>query len=672
MGSGGIEAESSMLGYPTHIQIPEVVGVELKGSLPEGSLATDLALNITQLLRKEKVLGKFIEFFGEGLKSLTLDDRATIANMAPEYGATCAFFPIDSKTIDYMLLTGRTKSQAKMVETYSKKNSLWYSHSDESPKYNSIVKINLKEIYPTISGPYRPQDTINISESKTEFESSLSKVDKNMQSNNFATDSSLLTNDDFNELKSGDVVIAAITACTNTSNSNIMITAGLLAKNAITYGLTVPNYVKTSLAPGSKVVTKYLNDSGLIDFLEQLGFYVVGYGCTTCSGNSGPLNSQVEKTINRKNINVSSILSGNRNFEGRIHPLVKFNYLASPPLVIAYAIAGTINIDLTSEPIGKSVRGENIFLKDIWPGDKQVSDIKKEVLTPDIFKSEYQDVFEENNLWKEFNQNNNKIYKWDDYSTYIKNPPFITSEKTEPKKRNLNSARILALFGDSLTTDHISPVGPIPLNSPAGKYLQSCKVSPRHFNSYGARRGNHEVMTRGTFANPRIKNLLLYNKKEGGYTVHFPTNEVTSIYEAAMRYKQEKTDLIIMAGKDYGMGSSRDWAAKGTKLLGVKAIIAESFERIHRSNLVMMGVLPLQLVHRTKEELNISGNEYFNIYIPENIQVNEMLRVEVFLNSQVKDFFQVKARLDNKLEIKYYNNNGILPLIYNEIIKTVK
>ncbi|WP_077621870.1 aconitate hydratase AcnA [Sediminibacillus massiliensis] len=668
-GVGGIEAEAGMLGQPSYFPAPEVIGVKFTGSFPNGTTATDLALKVTQVLRGRNVVGKFVEYFGPGLKDMPLADRATISNMAPEYGATCGFFPVDEESLNYLRLTGRSEEQIELVEKYCKENNLWYSSDQPDPEFTELVEIDLSELEPNLSGPKRPQDLIPLSDMKESFNQAVTapagnqgfgldknEFDKEVKIDHPSGKSSVM--------KTGAVAIAAITSCTNTSNPYVMLGAGLLAKKAVDKGLEVPAYVKTSLAPGSKVVTRYLEDSGLMTYLDQLGFNLVGYGCTTCIGNSGPLSPEIEEAIADNDLTVSSVLSGNRNFEGRIHPLVKANYLASPPLVVAYALAGTVDVDLKNDPIGKDKDGNDVFFNDIWPSIDEIKQEVANVVTPEIFRKEYEQVFESNEKWNEIETTDQPLYKWDSESTYIQNPPFfegLSKEASEVKP--LNGLRAIGKFGDSVTTDHISPAGAIAKDMPAGKYLQAKDVSPRNFNSYGSRRGNHEVMMRGTFANIRIRNLLAPGT-EGGYTTYWPTEEVMPIYDAAMKYQQDNTGLIVMAGKDYGMGSSRDWAAKGTNLLGIKTVIAESFERIHRSNLVMMGVLPLQFQNgESADSLGLTGKESFSVEIDESVKPHDLVSVTATDEDGNETTFKAIARFDSEVEIDYYRHGGILQMV---------
>ncbi|MGI6127762.1 MAG: aconitate hydratase AcnA, partial [Planifilum sp.] len=598
-GVGGIEAEAGMLGQPLYFIMPEVVGFKLTGQLPDGATATDLALTVTEMLRKKGVVGKFVEFYGPGLSHMSLADRATVANMAPEYGATMGFFPVDEETLNYLRLTGRDESLIRLVEAYYKAQGMFRTDDTPDPVFSDTIELDLSTVVPSLAGPRRPQDRIELKDMKEAWNETLRKpIDQGgfgLSEEETAKSVKVQRADGTSyELKNGSVVIAAITSCTNTSNPSVMLGAGLVAKKAVEKGLSVPAYVKTSLTPGSKVVTEYLEAAGLTEPLGQLGFTVAGYGCATCIGNSGPLPVDVAKAIEENDLTVASVLSGNRNFEGRIHPLVKANYLASPPLVIVYALAGTVDIDLEKEPIGTGSDGQPVYLKDIWPSAEEIIQVMKEAMNPDQFRRQYARVFDANERWNKMPTPKGDLYDWDEKSTYIQEPPFFVnlSAEVEPIEE-IHGARALALLGDSVTTDHISPAGSIAPDSPAGKYLQENGVEPKDFNSYGSRRGNDRVMTRGTFANIRIRNAMVPGV-EGGYTKYVPTGETMAIYDAAMRYQQENTPLVVLAGKEYGTGSSRDWAAKGTNLLGVKAVIAESFERIHRSNLVGMGVLPLQ------------------------------------------------------------------------------
>ncbi|EPD0883362.1 aconitate hydratase AcnA [Staphylococcus pseudintermedius] len=667
-GVGGIEAEAGMLGQPSYFPIPEVIGVRLTNELPQGANATDLALRVTELLRKKGVVGKFVEFFGPGVDKLPLADRATIANMAPEYGATCGFFPVDDETLKYLRLTGRSDEHIETVETYLKQNHLFFDVNEE-PNYTDVVDLDLSTVEASLSGPKRPQDLIFLSDMKKEFEKSVTAPAGNqghgLDKAEFDKTATVNFKDgSTTEMTTGDIAIAAITSCTNTSNPYVILGAGLLAKKAVEKGLEVPSYVKTSLAPGSKVVTGYLRDSGLQSYLDQLGFNLVGYGCTTCIGNSGPLLEEIEKAIADEDLLVTSVLSGNRNFEGRIHPLVKANYLASPPLVVAYALAGTVDIDLHSEALGQDQQGNDVFLKDIWPSIQEVADAVESVVTPELFKEEYKSVYDNNELWNQIDTTDQPLYDFDPQSTYIQNPTFFQGLSKEPSAiQPLSNLRVMGKFGDSVTTDHISPAGAIGKDTPAGQYLTANGVSPRDFNSYGSRRGNHEVMVRGTFANIRIKNQLAPGT-EGGYTTYWPTGEVMPIFDAAMKYKEDGTGLVVLAGNDYGMGSSRDWAAKGTNLLGVKTVIAQSYERIHRSNLVMMGVLPLQFKEgESADTLGLDGTETIAVDLDENVQPGQTVKVTATKEDGTTVEFDVTARFDSNVEIDYYRHGGILQLV---------
>ncbi len=673
-GVGGIEAEAGMLGQPSYFPVPEVVGVKLVGSLPDGATATDLALKVTQVLRSKGVVGKFVEFFGPGVSQLPLADRATIANMAPEYGATCGFFPIDDESLEYLRLTGRKEEQVQVVEAYCKANGLFFN-PDFDPVYTEIVEIDLSIIEANLSGPKRPQDLIPLSKMKEEFVKAVSAPQGNqgfgLKEKELGKEVQVtFHNGDQTAMKTGAVAIAAITSCTNTSNPYVLVGAGLVAKKAVELGMEVPKFVKTSLAPGSKVVTGYLRDSGLLPYLEQLGFNLVGYGCTTCIGNSGPLREEIEKAVAENDLLVTSVLSGNRNFEGRIHPLVKGNYLASPPLVVAYALAGNVNVDLLTEPVGKDRNGNDVFFQDIWPSTTEVNEVVKRTVTPELFRREYENVFSDNERWNEIKTSNEPLYTWDTDSTYIQNPPYFEGLSPEPGLvEPLNGLKVIAKFGDSVTTDHISPAGAIGKDTPAGKYLREKGVEPRDFNSYGSRRGNHEVMMRGTFANIRIRNQIAPGT-EGGFTTFWPTGEVTTIYDACMKYKEEGTGLVVIAGKDYGMGSSRDWAAKGTNLLGIKTVIAESFERIHRSNLVMMGVLPLQFKEgENAETLGLSGKETITVHVDESVRPRDLLKVTAVDEGGNTTEFEVLVRFDSEVEIDYYRHGGILPMVLREKLK---
>jgi len=677
-GVGGIEAEAGMLGQPSYFPVPEVIGVRLIGQLPNGATATDLALKVTQVLRAKGVVNKFVEFFGPGVNTLPLADRATVANMAPEYGATCGFFPVDAEAINYMRLTGRSEEQLKVVEEYCKANGLWLTADSEDPIYTDVVEIDLSIIEANLSGPKRPQDLIPMSEMKEEFHKALNAP---AGPHGFGIDAAdrekeitvTLADGEVVKMKTGAIAIASITSCTNTSNPYVLVGAGLVAKKAVEKGLQVPAYVKTSLAPGSKVVTGYLADSGLQPYLDQLGYQIVGYGCTTCIGNSGPLADELEKAIAESDLLVTSVLSGNRNFEGRIHPLVKGNYLASPPLVVAYSLAGTVDIDFATEAIGTDKDGNDVFLKDIWPTAEEIKEVVSATVTPELFKKEYETVFTNNERWNEINVGDDPLYTWDNQSTYIANPPFFEGLTPEAGTvEPLNGLRVVAKFADSVTTDHISPAGSIGLKTPAGLYLRENGVEPRDFNSYGSRRGHHEVMMRGTFANIRIKNQVAPGT-EGGYTTYWPTGEVTSIYDACMKYKQDGTGLVVLAGKDYGMGSSRDWAAKGTNLLGIKTVIAESFERIHRSNLVLMGVLPLQFKEgENAETLGLTGTEAISVAVDETVKPRDFVKVTATAEDGTVKEFEVLVRFDSEVEIDYYRHGGILPMVLRDKLAAAK
>ncbi len=646
-GVGGIEAEAAMLGQPISMNIPDVVGFELKGSLNEGITATDLVLTITKILRESGVVGKFVEFYGDGLLNLSLADRATISNMAPEYGATCGFFPTDQETINYLRLTGKDEQQLKIITEYSKLQSIWLD-ANYNPDFTKKIELDLSSIEPSLAGPKRPQDKILLKDIPEEFK----KIDNK-------------TPNVENRLNTGDIVIAAITSCTNTSNPNVMIAAGLVAKKAVELGLEVKPWVKTSLAPGSKVVSDYLDKAGLTSYLDLMGFNTVGYGCTTCIGNSGPLDEWVSNEIISKNLTVCSVLSGNRNFEGRVHQEVKANFLASPPLVVAYALAGNININLKSNPITKTKNGKEIFLKDLWPTNEEINNLLNLSLTPEMFKKRYKEIYEGDENWRSIQSEKKMTYNWSDSSTYIKHPPFFEGNKKIDLK-NIENAQILAMLGDSVTTDHISPAGSIKEDSPAGLYLNNYQVNLKNFNSYGSRRGNHEIMMRGTFANIRIKNEILPGT-EGGITKSFLSNKTMSIYDAAQEYINNKVDTVIIAGKEYGTGSSRDWAAKGTRLLGVKAVIAESFERIHRSNLIGMGVLPLEFMEgANRTNLNLRGNEKISIIGITDLSPNKILNCKIVGDST--NLIKLKCRIDTKKEIEYYKAGGILNFVLNEIV----
>ena len=666
-GVGGIEAEAAMLGQPIPMLIPEVIGFRLDGALPEGATATDLVLTVTQTLRKKGVVGKFVEYFGPGLANLTVEDQATLANMAPEYGATCGFFPVTRATIDYLAATGRDADRVALVEAYAKAQGLWFEPGMEDPVFSDVLELDLATVAPSLAGPKRPQDRVLLSEAAASFRSALTgDFGKTEETALLRTPVAGETYD----LGNGDVVIAAITSCTNTSNPSVLIAAGLLAKNAITKGLKVKPWVKTSLAPGSQVVTDYLAKAGLTKSLDALGFNLVGYGCTTCIGNSGPLAESVTAAIQQGDLVAASVLSGNRNFEGRVNPDTRANYLASPPLVVAYALAGSMLIDLANEPLGQGKGGKDVFLKDIWPTNKQIADIQRKVVSRDMFASRYKDVFKGDKSWQAIDVAGGQTYGWEMGSTYVQNPPYFEGLTMTPEPiRDILEARVLGIFGDSITTDHISPAGNIRKASPAGEYLSERQVSQTDFNSYGARRGNHEVMMRGTFANIRIRNKVTPDI-EGGVTRHFPSGDTLSIYDAAMRYKAEGRPSVVFAGKEYGTGSSRDWAAKGAKLLGVRAVIAESFERIHRSNLVGMGVLPLQFVNEGWQRLGLVGDEIVTIRDLDDIHPRRQLMVELYRPADGKIArFPVRCRIDTPTELAYFKNGGVLNYVLRNLAR---
>ena len=652
-GVGGIEAESAMLGQPIAIMIPEVVGFKLTGKLPPGATATDLVLTVTQQLRAHGVVGKFVEFFGDGLDNLTLADRATISNMAPEYGATCGFFPIDNETLNYLRLTARSEDHIQRVEFYAKDQGFW--RDEVEAEYTDVLHLEMSEVVPSLAGPKRPQDRVLLSDAKTTFESELKNTFKS------ARDLSSFVDGKDYDLSNGDVVIAAITSCTNTSNPYVMVGAGLLAKKALEKGLKVKPWVKTSLAPGSQVVSEYLEVSGLQNHLDQLGFNVVGYGCTTCIGNSGPLDEKLQKAIDEKDLVVTSVLSGNRNFEGRISPHVRANYLASPPLVVAYALLGTMLKDINNEPLGQDSKGNDVFLKEIWPSKEEIYEVVTSVITPQMFKEKYASVFDGDKIWQSIQTASSETYPWNEKSTYVANPPFFEGMTMNvPEVQDIKDAKILALLGDSVTTDHISPAGAIKLESPAGEYLKTHNVERKDFNSYGSRRGNHDVMMRGTFANIRIKNEMICGV-EGGYTKYIPTGQTMPIYDAAMKYQQDNKDLVVVAGKEYGTGSSRDWAAKGTDLLGVRAVLVESFERIHRSNLVGMGVLPLQFKQGdTRKTLNLTGEEVISITNLKDMKPRQPIKVKIIYKDGSLKEITTQSRLDTVEDLNNFKNGGIL------------
>jgi aconitate hydratase len=660
-GVGGIEAEAGMLGQPISMLIPEVIGFEVKNKMPEGTTATDLVLTVVKMLRDKGVVGKFVEFYGEGLKNLTLADRATIANMAPEYGATCGFFPIDDETLKYLKFSGRDNETVKIVEEYAKAQGLWAS---EEIEFTDTLSLDMSTIVPTISGPKRPQDKVLLTDAAKSFNKSFKEI---TEKKNFSI--SKVANTTF-EIKDGSILIAAITSCTNTSNPNVLIGAGLLAKKAVELGLEVKPWVKTSLAPGSQVVTDYLEKAGLNTYLDKLGFNLVGYGCTTCIGNSGPLADNIVEAIQKENIYAVSVLSGNRNFEGRISPHIKANYLASPPLVVAYALAGHMNFDLYKDSLGKDKNGKEIFMKDIWPSNKEIEETLKLSLSAEMFIKRYSNVSEGPKQWQQIKTEKSSIYNWEDSSTYVKRPPFFDNLPDEPEGfKEIKDARPLLILGDMVTTDHISPAGNIQKESPTGEYFMKRQVLPKDYNSYGSRRGNHEVMMRGTFANIRIRNEMAPGT-EGGFTKLYPEEKVMPIYDAVVEYKKRGTDLVIIGGKEYGTGSSRDWAAKGTKLLGVKAVIAESFERIHRSNLIGMGILPLQFLNNiNRKNLKLTGSELISVNeIEKGINPSDKVILEIKYTSGDVKKIETLCRIDTKNELEYYKNGGILQYVLRNMI----
>ncbi|MDC3054898.1 aconitate hydratase AcnA [Candidatus Pelagibacter sp.] len=660
-GVGGIEAEAGMLGQPISMLIPEVIGFEMKSKMPEGTTATDLVLTVVKMLRDKGVVGKFVEFYGEGLKNLTLADRATIANMAPEYGATCGFFPIDDETLKYLKFSGRDDQNVEIVKQYAQEQGLWASLDVE---FTDTLSLDMSTIVPTISGPKRPQDKVLLTNASSNFKKVFSEVTKKKEPNIYNVEK-----EEF-KITDGDVLIAAITSCTNTSNPSVLIGAGLLAKNAIEKGLMTKPWVKTSLAPGSQVVTDYLEKAGLNIYLDKLGFNLVGYGCTTCIGNSGPLADNISDSIKNNNIYAVSVLSGNRNFEGRISPLIKANYLASPPLVVAYAIAGTMRFDLYENPLGKDKDGKDVFLKDIWPSNKEIEETLRNSLNAEMFIKRYSNVSQGPEQWQKIKTEETNIYNWEDNSTYVKKPPFFDNLPDKPEGfKEIKDARPLLILGDSITTDHISPAGSIQKDSPTGEYFMKHQILPKDYNSYGARRGNHEVMMRGTFANIRIRNEMAPGT-EGGFTKLYPEEKVMPVYDAVVEYKKRGTDLVVIGGKEYGTGSSRDWAAKGTKLLGVKAVFAESFERIHRSNLIGMGILPLQFkdgINRTN--LKLDGSELFSIVdLEKGIDPRDEVDVEIkYVSGDIKRI-KMLSRIDTKNELEYYKNGGILQYVLRNMI----
>ena len=661
-GVGGIEAEAAMLGQPVSMLIPEVIGFKLTGKLHEGITATDLVLTVTQMLRKKGVVGKFVEFYGPGLADLPLADRATISNMAPEYGATCGFFPVDQETLRYLQLTGRDEHTVALVEAYSKAQGLWYDKDAEDPIFTECLNLDLGAVEPSLAGPKRPQDKVTLATLPLQFDAFLKEAGKEAEKNN-----AFIVKDANYQLHHGDVVIAAITSCTNTSNPSVLMAAGLVAKKALEKGLQRKPWVKSSLAPGSKVVTDYLKYAGLNTYLDQLGFNLVGYGCTTCIGNSGPLPDAIAHCVTDNDLVVCSVLSGNRNFEGRVHPQVRANWLASPPLVVAYALSGTTCIDLNNDPLGQDKEGNNVYLKDIWPSNAEVA-LEVAKVTGSMFRKEYAEVFQGDAEWQAIKIGSGATYEWDPDSTYIQHPPFFQHLKAKPEAiQPINKAYILALLGDSITTDHISPAGSIKANSPAGQYLESKGVTEAEFNSYGSRRGNHQVMMRGTFANIRIRNEMT-PEIEGGVTRYVPTGETLPIYDASMLYQQLHHDLVIIAGKEYGTGSSRDWAAKGTNLLGVKAVITESFERIHRSNLIGMGVLPLQFQEgTTRKTLKLNGSERVSIAVDHSLKPGSLLVVTISREDGSEQTIEAICRIDTANELEYYRNGGILQYVLRNL-----
>ena len=688
-GVGGIEAEAAMLGQPVSMLIPEVVGFKVTGKLREGITATDLVLTVTEMLRKKGVVGKFVEFYGDGLKDMPVADRATIANMAPEYGATCGFFPVDDQTLTYLRLTGREDDQIELVEAYAKAQGLWREPGHE-PVYTDTLELDMGEVEASLAGPKRPQDRVALKNMKASFELLMETAEGPAEtrkdkleseggqtavgvddSYRHASSQPLELDGEKSRLDPGAVVIAAITSCTNTSNPSVMMAAGLIARKAVEKGLKTKPWVKTSLAPGSKVVTDYLKVAELDDDLDKLGFNLVGYGCTTCIGNSGPLPDPVEKAITDGNLTVASVLSGNRNFEGRVHPQVKTNWLASPPLVVAYALAGNVRLDLNKDPLGNDTDGNPVYLKDLWPSQQEIAEAVEKVKTG-MFRKEYAEVFDGDAIWKAIKVPESKVYEWSDKSTYIQHPPFFEGLGEQPDAiKDIKDANILALLGDSVTTDHISPAGSFKPDTPAGKYLQEHGVAPKDFNSYGSRRGNHEVMMRGTFANVRIRNEML-DDVEGGFTRHVPSGEEMPIYDAAMKYQETDTPLVVIAGKEYGTGSSRDWAAKGTRLLGVRAVVAESYERIHRSNLIGMGVMPLQFPDGTdRKSLKLTGEETISIEgLSGEIQPGQTLKMTVTYADGSTESCDLKSRIDTANEAMYFKHGGILHYVVREMLKS--
>src|SRR5688572_11891340 len=673
-GAGGIEAEAVMLGQPMDMLLPDVIGFKLYGKLRDGVTATDLVLTVTQMLRKKGVVDKFVEFFGEGLNSMSLTDRATIANMAPEYGATMGFFPVDAETIRYMELTGRPKEVIERTEAYMRAQGLFRDASAPDPEFTDTLELDLAAVVPSLAGPKRPQDRVPMTELKETFKKALTAPVKergfDLKPEAVETEMMFGTNGGSMKMTHGAVVIAAITSCTNTSNPSVMVGAGLLAKKAVEKGLNVKPYVKTSLAPGSRVVTEYLQKANLLDPLAQLGFNLVGYGCTTCIGNSGPLPGEVAKAVTGGDLVAAAVLSGNRNFEGRVHPLVKANFLASPPLVVAYALAGTVDIDLDRDPLGIDQNGQAVYLKDLWPTQEEIAETIASSLDVSMFEQRYASVFEGSDIWKEIQVPTGDLYEWNEASTYIHHPPYFQTVTLEvPSVNDIRGARVLCMFRDSITTDHISPAGNIATDSPAGKYLQERGVQAKDFNSYGARRGNDLVMARGTFANIRLKNLLV-DPKEGNLTIHFPEGEEMSIYDAAMEYQSDGIPVIVIAGKEYGTGSSRDWAAKGPNLQGVKAVIAESFERIHRSNLVGMGILPLTFMEgQNAESLGLKGDEIFDIEgLSDYMSPKTVVTVRATKIDGTVVEFNAIALLNTQVEVNYYRNGGILHTVLRNLV----
>ncbi len=677
-GVGGIEAEANMLGQPLYMLVPDVIGFKMTGKLPEGATATDMVLRVTEMLRQRGVVGKLVEYFGPGLDNLSVPDRATVSNMAPEYGATCGFFPVDEKTLEYLRNTGRDPELVNLVEKYCKAQGLFFTSDMPEPKYTDVLELDLSTIEPGLAGPKRPQDRINLGDLKVDFQKSLTgKIDN--KGFGIPKDKASLAisvaypEGQKNDLHQGDVLIAAITSCTNTSNPSVLIGAGLLAKKAVERGLKVNPFVKTSLAPGSKVVNDYLQEAGLLPYLEEIGFHIVGYGCTTCIGNSGPIAEPIANAVDEHQMVAASVLSGNRNFTGRISPHTKASYLTSPPLVVAFALAGTVNIDLKTEPIGKGKNGEDVYLKDIWPSNAEIDELMKFAMKPEIFHKEYTGIESSNQTWNDIKGAEGAVFKWNEDSTYIQEPPFFVGMTPDVKPiSRIDNARVLIYAGDSITTDHISPAGAIPKQGPAWNYLLEKGVAVKDFNSLGSRRGNDRVMTRATFANIMFRNKIA-GGKEGGWTKYHPTGEILSVFDAAMKYADDGAQLVALAGKDYGMGSSRDWAAKGTMLLGIRAVIAESFERIHRSNLVGMGVLPLQYKDgETAETFGLTGDERFTIHVDDNVKPGQMIVVEAIGDGGCSVTFEALCRLDTPVEVDYYRNGGILHAVLRKIFKEEK